>query len=149
RLRQAGPNGAAFDLWIVSAGTPNRSSRPRSALTACVRKPRLCYFPVMADPETRPPLLRLTLMGRVRLSVGEGLLAVASRRGRGLLGHLVFAGPSGVTREKLGGLLWSDRGEAQARASLRQCLLELRGVLQPHDAHAALDVRRELVALDG
>lgn len=102
----------------------------------------------MADSETRPPALRLTLMGRFRLAVGDDLVAVASRRGRGLLGYLAFAGPSGVAREKLGGLPWSDRGESQARASLRQCLLELRGVLQLHEADPALDVRRDLVALD-
>jgi DNA-binding SARP family transcriptional activator/Flp pilus assembly protein TadD len=102
----------------------------------------------MADPETRAPALRLTLMGRFQLTVGEAPVAVASRRGRGLLSYLSFAGPSGVTREKLGGLLWSDRGETQARASLRQCLLELRNALHPHEAHTALNIGRDLVALD-
>ncbi len=59
-----------------------------------------------------------------------------SRRARALLGYLALAPQQSVTRGRLRGLLWSDRGEAQARASLRQCLLAVRTSL----AAAGLDL---------
>ena len=34
-----------------------------------------------------------------------------------------------VTREKAAGIIWSDRGEDQARASLRQELSQLRRII--------------------
>ena len=63
-----------------------------------------------------------------------------------MLAYLALAPDHTATRERLCGVLWGDRGEAQARASLRQCLLELRDVT----AAAGLDIldrRRESVAL--
>lgn len=48
------------------------------------------------------------------------------RKARGLIAHLAAQPGSPVSRERLAGLLWSERGEQQARASLRQTLLELR-----------------------
>jgi DNA-binding SARP family transcriptional activator/TolB-like protein len=69
----------------------------------------------------------LRLMGTFRLAGASGqTVAIASRRARGLLAYLALAPEHSASREKLCGLLWSDRGELQARASLRQCLLELR-----------------------
>jgi DNA-binding SARP family transcriptional activator/TolB-like protein/Tfp pilus assembly protein PilF len=86
-------------------------------------------------------------MGRFRLCRDDGTsVPLAGRRSRALLGYLCFAGPAGATREQLSGLMWSDRGEAQARASLRQCVLELRGVLKAHDLDI-LTVGRETIAL--
>jgi len=64
------------------------------------------------------------------------------RRARGMLGYLVV-GQRRASRERLLGLFWPDRGEAQARASLRQCLVELRAALGD-----ALATDREWVALD-
>jgi len=86
-------------------------------------------------------------MGGFRLAGSDGkIVAIANRRARGLLAYLLFAPEHAATRERLCGLLWSDRGEAQARASLRQCLLELRNTL----ASAGLDLLesgREQVSL--
>jgi DNA-binding SARP family transcriptional activator/TolB-like protein len=82
-----------------------------------------------AAPQTRRPTLRL--MGSFRLAGSQGEeVGIASRRARALLAYLAMAPDYTATRERLSGLLWSDRGEPQARASLRQCLLELRDILE-------------------
>jgi DNA-binding SARP family transcriptional activator/Tfp pilus assembly protein PilF len=52
--------------------------------------------------------------------------APLSRKARALLAYLALNADSAVPRERLCGLLWSERSEEQARASLRQCLHELR-----------------------
>ncbi|WP_156680617.1 trifolitoxin synthesis, TfuA [Sphingomonas profundi] len=51
-----------------------------------------------------------------------------SRKARALLAYLALSPDRCAGRERLTGLLWSDRGEEQARASLRQTLAELRGL---------------------
>ncbi|CAN7579862.1 BTAD domain-containing putative transcriptional regulator [Phenylobacterium sp. LjRoot219] len=55
------------------------------------------------------------------------------RKARAVIGYLAAQGGDAVSRERLAALLWSERGEHQARASLRQTLLELK----PHSADAA------------
>ncbi len=100
-------------------------------------------------PESGVPAHRakFRLFGGFRLMHGNGaIVAIPSRRARGLLAYLALAADRAATRERLCGLLWGDRGEAQARASLRQCLLEVRDSL----AVAGLDILdrgREAVAL--
>ena len=93
------------------------------------------------------PCARLRLMGGFRLT-GPGGTAVAlvSRRARAIIAYLALAPDCSASRERLCGLLWSDRGEPQARASLRHCLVELREVC----GAAGLDlltIGREQVAL--
>ncbi len=92
---------------------------------------------------------RLRLFGRFSLSSPDGVeVTITSRRGRALLAYLFLSPDQEESRERLCGLLWSDRGEVQARASLRQCLLELRDGLQA----AGLDLLaagRDRVALAG
>jgi DNA-binding SARP family transcriptional activator len=76
------------------------------------------------------PSLELKLLGgfRARLSSGE-LLAIPSRKGQLLLAFLALRPGEALAREKLIGLLWSDRADSQARGSLRQELTTLRKVL--------------------
>ncbi|HEY0650009.1 BTAD domain-containing putative transcriptional regulator [Phenylobacterium sp.] len=101
----------------------------------------------MLHVDDTPARNRLVLLGRFGLAAEDRQpIAIASRRARALLGFLCFAGPAGATREQLSGLLWSDRGEPQARASLRQCLLELRNLLESHGLDL-LDVGRESISL--
>lgn len=96
--------------------------------------------------QTRPQA-HLGLSGELRLTGADGEpVPLTSRRARALVCYLHFAGAAGATRERLAGLLWSDRAEEQARASLRQCLIELRTA----QAAAGLDlltVGRERIAL--
>ena len=69
---------------------------------------------------------RLQLLGRFRL-VHAGREAVSpGRKARAALAFLALAPGCCASREQLAGLLWSDRGQDQARASLRQSLKELR-----------------------
>ena len=63
------------------------------------------------------------------LVIADGDVTPLGRRARGLIGYLALGNPPRATRERLVGLFWPDRGEAQARASLRQCLVELRTVV--------------------
>jgi DNA-binding SARP family transcriptional activator/TolB-like protein/Tfp pilus assembly protein PilF len=48
------------------------------------------------------------------------------RKARSIIAYLASRPDTRVPRERVAELLWGDRGEAQARASLRQALLEIR-----------------------
>src|SRR5689334_741352 len=87
--------------------------------------------------------ITLALLGPVRLgnSAGDDFTPRA-RKTRALLAILALSkGP--VTRSRLTELLWGDRGEEQAKASLRQALYELRDLA----AGGYLSADRESVAL--
>ena len=102
----------------------------------------------MSIVTVRPGESRIRLFGRFGLFSATGAeVPITSRRGRGLFAYLYLAADHEESREKLCSLFWGDRGDAQARASLRQCMLELRDAL----AEAALDIlsaAREKVALN-
>ena len=87
----------------------------------------------MADQGQRADLLwtsdlMLGLLGPLRLvsSAGDDLTPKA-RKARALLA-LITLSKTPVSRARLCDLLWGDRGEDQAKASLRQALYELRGL---------------------
>jgi DNA-binding SARP family transcriptional activator/TolB-like protein len=90
--------------------------------------------------------LRLELFGGFRLSVGGRPVDLSSRRARALIAYLCAMRGAAASRERLAGLLWSDRGEEQARASLRQCLLEIRGALEGADLDL-IEAGRETIRL--
>ena len=89
------------------------------------------------------------LIGPFRLSGPDRTaMPIQGRRTRALLATLLLAPQQSMARERLAGLFWGDRSDAQARASLRQCLLELRGVLAAGGGDADhLVATREMVAL--
>ena len=66
-----------------------------------------------------------------------------SRRGRAIIGYLALSETPRATRERLIGLFWPDRSEIQARASLRQCLVDLRAAFGD-----AIIAGREWITLD-
>ena len=71
---------------------------------------------------------------------------MVSRRARAIVAYLALSPERAASRERLCGLFWGDRGESQARASLRQCLVALKDVT----AGASLDlltIGRERIAL--
>ncbi|HUB98004.1 MAG TPA: BTAD domain-containing putative transcriptional regulator, partial [Stellaceae bacterium] len=74
------------------------------------------------------PLLRLSLLGPVSLRSDDRDVRIRSLKLRALLGYIALNESLLETRERLVGLLWSESGEAQARAVLRQVIRELRGV---------------------
>jgi DNA-binding SARP family transcriptional activator/TolB-like protein/cytochrome c-type biogenesis protein CcmH/NrfG len=64
-------------------------------------------------------------LGAFRLADGEGNeLQFRTRKAKAILAVLALHGRP-MSRDALADLLWSDRGEAQARASLRQTIFEL------------------------
>lgn len=70
---------------------------------------------------------KLTMLGGFSLISGDGNnIALPTRKDRLLLCYLGLNAGQAHSREKLYGLLWADRGEAQARGSLRQSLAALR-----------------------
>jgi len=71
--------------------------------------------------------LKLQLLGDFRAyDEAGGVVAVSTRKGRGLLAFLALQPTMAAPRERLASLLWGDRGDAQARSSLRQTLAVLR-----------------------
>ena len=86
--------------------------------------------------------MRLQLFGHFRLSDADGHeVPIAAKKGQALLAYLAFAADGRATRTQLATLLWGDRFDDQARASLRQCLFELR--------KAVPEVAREILSADG
>jgi DNA-binding SARP family transcriptional activator len=71
-------------------------------------------------------LIRLDFLGGFQATTADGvLIPISSKKGRALLAYLASQ-PRPQTRERLTGLLWSDREQAQAQNSLRHELVELR-----------------------
>jgi TolB-like protein len=103
---------------------------------------------MMIDTTARGMRAQLRLLGNFKLANDAGVVAtITSRRARALLGYLAFAPDRSASRERLCGLLWSDRGDAQARSSLRQCILEIKTSLAPLGVDMVF-ANREEVALE-
>ena len=72
----------------------------------------------------------LTLLGNFALRLPNGALAeLPGQKDRALLAILALNAGTPQSREKLAGLLWSDRGDAQARDSLKHALTRIRQCL--------------------
>lgn len=72
-------------------------------------------------------MLRLNLFGTFSLADSGGVdIPVKSRKARALLAYLALSPGLSRSREEVMALLWSERGETQARGSLRQVLTGLR-----------------------
>ena len=75
-------------------------------------------------------VLRLRLFGTFEARVGSGPpLVLATKKSRALLAYLAASAGQMHPRDKLAALLWVDRGQEQARQSLRQSLVALREAL--------------------
>ena len=92
------------------------------------------------------PDLTLTLLGGFRAQHADRPLTL-SKKAQGLVAYLALAPGHSQTRAHLAGLLWGDRGEEQARNSLRQTLFEIRRALGP-TGEQCLIVEHEQVTLD-
>lgn len=97
------------------------------------------------------PSVRISalIFGEFRLEIASGTqLLVSNRRGMLLVALLCLQPDFTVDRETLCRLLWPDRFQAQAKASLRQCLVDLRHQLELEGCGHMLIVTRAAVALD-
>ena len=73
-----------------------------------------------------------SLFGQFTLQSAEGAeIVISNRRAIALLAVLCLIGEQVIDREQLSKLLWPGRFESHARASLRQCLLDLGKLLEP------------------
>jgi DNA-binding SARP family transcriptional activator len=71
--------------------------------------------------------LNLFLLGGFELCSSAGTpVTVAAKRAKALLAYLAVSAGRAHPRDKLAGLLWEEREEAQARHNLRQVLASLR-----------------------
>ena len=98
---------------------------------------------------------RLSLLGEFALSAPGGqAVAITGKKNRALVAVLALSPGQTMTRERLSSLLWGDRGEEQARNSLRQSLAVLRKELGPDGSglilsrDEALTLRMEATAVD-
>src|SRR5262245_39208326 len=74
--------------------------------------------------------MKIKLFGGLEITgPGGAEVKVAMRKSALVLAILVVSGPKGIRRERLCALLWADRDQPQARASLRQALVELRRLI--------------------
>jgi len=91
--------------------------------------------------------LHINLLGGFEARLASGAaLSLKGRKTQALLAYLALSPGQPRSREELVGLLWGDRGEEQARSSLRQSLSELRKALG--DAgETALIADRDTVSL--
>lgn len=91
--------------------------------------------------------IKATLFGEFKIEASNGEIVVLTNRRAGhLLAVLCLETDHVIDREALAKLLWPDRFLAQAKASLRQCLLDLRRTLESHGLDC-LHVSRSEVAL--
>jgi TolB-like protein/DNA-binding SARP family transcriptional activator len=82
----------------------------------------------MAPPKAAPYHLRL--LGPFECAGPDGAeIGISAAKQRGVLAYLALAHGKRARRDELAAVFWADRGEAQARQSLRQCLSALRKLL--------------------
>lgn len=105
--------------------------------------------PTVQVNEEPTVIARAWLFGDFRLSDRYGTeIPLSNRRARALLAILCLEPNQPIAREQITRLLWTGRFEAQAKASLRQCLLELSKTLEPL-GYPLLMVTRERIAING
>ena len=82
--------------------------------------------------EVAMAVVELTLFGGFegRLAGGQ-VVALPGQKDRALLAILALQPGATHTRDKLASLLWSDRGDQQARDSLKHSLTRIRQCLEP------------------
>ena len=93
-------------------------------------------------------MLGLSIFGIFRVADASGSeIPVKSRKARALLAYLALPPGKPRSREQIMALLWSDRGDQQARSSLRQALSGLRKDLG-EERLSALRITDESLTLD-
>jgi DNA-binding SARP family transcriptional activator len=90
-----------------------------------------------------PAQLTVRLLGPYSVTCDGRAIEIASRKARALLAIVLTRGDLGIARSTVAEWLWGGRAEAQARASLRQALAELRSVLGDHGN--ALEASKDVV----
>ncbi len=96
--------------------------------------------------------LKLTLLGSFEVRSASGApVVLRHKKAQLLLAYLALQPGEAQPRERLANLLWSDRGDEQARSSLRQALTALRKALSDNPLVAdreSIVLRPEAVEVD-
>jgi adenylate cyclase len=87
------------------------------------------------------------MLGGFRARAAGQEIDVPGRKERALLAYLALPAGEARSRDKLAGLLWSDRADSQARESLKQAVFKLRRSLD-RVRPSPLVVDREFITLD-
>ena len=93
--------------------------------------------------------LRVRLLGPMVITSDDKPVAISSKKARALLGYLALREGTEVARSALTGLLWGERSESQARASLRQALSELRTALGALAQHSIIATKEAITWVSG
>ena len=88
-------------------------------------------FPSGRGTRLQESRYELKLFGGFELSGHSGVVAISSKKLRGLLAYLVLSQPKSQPRETLMTLLWGSHFDKQARQNLRQGLTRLNKLLGP------------------
>ena len=92
--------------------------------------------------------IHASLFGEFKLATADGTeIMISNRRAKALLAVLCLNGDEAINREQVSKLLWPGRFESHAKASLRQCLLDLGKLLEPLGSEI-LQVTRTTVCLN-
>jgi DNA-binding SARP family transcriptional activator/TolB-like protein len=92
--------------------------------------------------------LEIRLFGAMEVVGADGRSFLPPlRKTQAIFAFLALAGSQSISREQLVSLLWSRRDRDHAHASLRQCVYQLRDVLQPLGVNL-LRTERSALALD-
>jgi TolB-like protein/DNA-binding SARP family transcriptional activator len=82
---------------------------------------------LMGDRRHEGAGFRLKLLGHFEIIAPDGsAISINNKKNRAILAILALAPGCQATREQICGLLWAERGDEQARSSLRQSLTVLR-----------------------
>jgi len=90
------------------------------------------------------PKLAISIFGGISVRRDRSEIPLANRKARALLAYLALSESGRESRERLAGLLWPDTTEHNARASLRQVLLDVREALGSFGGSALTSGRHEV-----
>jgi TolB-like protein len=86
-----------------------------------------------------------SLFGEFKIKTPGGHdIPISNRRAKAILAMLCLDSDDPIDRDQISKLLWSGRFESHARASLRQCLLDLGKLLEPLGCNILLVTRNSL-----
>lgn len=130
-----------FGVPFIDGKLPSRRNRPvgRSVINSQNPRPRALFLARSGPSATDMAKVNLALLGGLRLQTGPGEpVPLSTKKASALLAYLALHPGQVQARPKLAMLLWGDRGEAQARDSLRQALSLVRKALSHVDPRALI-----------
>jgi DNA-binding SARP family transcriptional activator/Tfp pilus assembly protein PilF len=95
------------------------------------------------------PVLFISVLGGIDISIAGKSVPLSNRKARAMLAYLAFTESGRERRERIAGLLWPDSSEQNARASLRQVVVDVRDALEVLGCSAVITNRDEIALRPG